>query len=47
MKNYSKKGYVEMTDSSTVPVSRRKKEAFLKEVIGSFDALNYLGIKNI
>jgi len=37
IERYSKEGYVEMTDQSTVPVSRRNKEEFLTKVISDYN----------
>jgi len=45
LKSYSKKGYVEMLDGFKVPVSRRKKDDFMTEVMASFDKLNFLESK--
>lgn len=34
---YKKEGYVEMTDESNIPVSRRKKAEFMKQVIDKYN----------
>jgi len=37
IRRYNKEGYVEMSDGSTVPVSRRTKDSFFRQIIDKYN----------